>query len=145
MILVLVVYSFTSFSQPKNINQNAPLDMSTPFANFKQLCNAITKNDRETIARLTTEEGYRVICEERGVQSLQIDVIFWLAALEDGQIFSSEKIESEKEFLLLQDVEEYQILCVNSLSGDKYTLIEKLTFIKEDGQWKFLLFSSWEK
>jgi len=99
------------------------LDLSTSLLSLKQMCMAIAENDVPRLKKLTTEEGLEAIISDRGLASLQIDILFWMDAMENGRIYVSEKIESEKEYILCY-------VCVRS----KVDADRKVNFRK--GQWQ---------
>jgi len=120
---------------------NTELDLSTSLSSLNLLCEAIKNKDMNKLDKITTERGYDTLVNKIGLFSLGVDVLFWDEAMSNGRIFVSEKIETSMELSLLQNHNEYQILCVNSLSEQDLMLIARITFVRIKGKWKFLTFS----
>ncbi|MFT4987186.1 MAG: hypothetical protein ACI81Y_001810 [Glaciecola sp.] len=147
ILMVFIISTITGFTQDVEMvsKGDVKIDMSSSIASLYELCEAIRENNTDVIMKLTTIEGYEAIVSHRGLFNLQIDVLFWQEAIDNGRVLITEKIESEREFVLLNGRQPYEILCIHSYSADKLMLIEKLTFVYEDDHWKFFLFSEKER
>lgn len=138
--MILALFIFLSNSGITS-GQSQETPYKTSFETLQTLCDNILLRDTSIIRSVSTNYGYEVLMKERGMEQLYVDALFWKNAMETGRVFVSEKIESEEEYKLLVEGIPYEIMVITSYGVDQLMLIEKLTFIWEENEWKFAYFS----